>query len=67
MNEVFSGFVGQQVKVPYRDGEKIKVARGRLETINESFARIRGDLGTIIINTKNIEKMSRVRERAEQA
>jgi hypothetical protein len=64
MQEVFSEFVGQRVKVPYRDGDQIKVARGKLETINDSFAKIAGDLGTIIINTKNIEKMSRARERA---
>jgi hypothetical protein len=63
MNELFSDFVGQTVKVPYRDGEQIKIARGRLETIDKQFAKIRGELGTIIINTKNIEKMSRLGER----
>ncbi|MFH0978181.1 MAG: hypothetical protein V1837_02655 [Candidatus Woesearchaeota archaeon] len=60
MQDLFSDFVGHQVKVPYKDGNQIKVARGRLEVINDGFVRIAGDLGTIIINTKNIEKMSRI-------
>jgi len=63
MDDVFADFVGQKVKVPYRDGDQIKVARGKLETIRNGFVRIHGDLGTIIINTKNIEKMSRINER----
>jgi hypothetical protein len=61
---LFSDFVGSDVKVPYRDGEQIKVARGKLEYIDNQFTKIVGRLGTIIINTKNIEKMSRVRVRA---
>jgi hypothetical protein len=63
MTELFSDFIGHNVKVPYKDGDHIKVARGRLETIDSSFAKIRGELGTIIINTKNIEKMSKISER----
>lgn len=63
MQELFAGFIGKRVKVPYRDGDQIKVARGKLEIINDNFVRIAGDLGTIIINTKNVEKMSRLSDR----
>ena len=62
MNEdsVFDEFVGQEVKAPYRDGNQFKIARGRLDSIRNGFLKITGRLGTIIINEKNIEKMSRV-------
>lgn len=61
MEGMFTDFVGQVVKVPYKDGDQIKIARGKLESVNDSFAKIRGELGTIVINTKNIEKMSKAR------
>ena len=59
---VFSEFIGEEVKVPYKDGSQFKVARGVLEKIDSGFIKIRGRLGTIIINEKNIEKMSRASE-----
>jgi len=62
-NSVFEEFVGQEVKAPYKDGTQFKVARGRLYAISNGFLKIKGRLGTIIINEKNIEKMSRVSER----
>ncbi len=58
----FSDFLGQYVKAPYKDGNQIKIARGKLTQADENFLKIVGELGTIIINTKNIEKMSKVRE-----
>jgi hypothetical protein len=57
---VFEEFLGQNVKAPYKDGTQFKIARGKLERINNGFVKIVGKLGTIIINEKNIEKMSRV-------
>ena len=60
---IFEEFLGQQVKAPYRDGSQFKIARGRLEAIEKGFVKIDGRLGTIIINEKNIEKMSRVKGR----
>ncbi|MEA2037228.1 MAG: hypothetical protein U9O94_06970 [Nanoarchaeota archaeon] len=57
---VFEGFIGKEVKAPYRDGSQFKIARGVLDSISNGFIRISGKLGTIIINEKNIEKMSRV-------
>jgi hypothetical protein len=62
---VFDEFVGQEVKAPYRDGTQFKIARGRLDSIRNGFLKITGRLGTIIINEKNIEKMSRVSERTK--
>ena len=57
----FADFVGEEVKAPYRDGDQIKIARGRLESVNEGFVKVVGRLGTLVINSKNIEKMSRIK------
>mgnify|MGYP006283262855 CR=1 FL=1 len=57
----FEGFLGEYVKAPYRDGRSLKIARGRLEEINGGFVKVVGKLGTIVINSKNIEKMSRLK------
>jgi hypothetical protein len=62
-DSVFSEFLGSEIKAPYRDGSQFKIARGRLEALTNGFVKIKGKLGTIIINEKNIEKMSRVNER----
>ena len=59
-NGVFAEFVGHEVKVPYRDGSQFKIARGVLEDINSGFVKITGKLGTIVINQKNIERISKV-------
>jgi hypothetical protein len=58
MGSMFEEFLGQEVKVPYTDGSQFKIARGTLQDINNGFVKIKGKLGTIIINEKNIEKMS---------
>ena len=55
---LFKEFVGYEVKAPYKDGNQFKIARGILQEISNGFVKIRGQLGTIIINEKNIEKMS---------
>jgi len=59
----FNEFIGKEVKAPYRDGTQFKIARGVLESISNGFVKIRGKLGTIVINEKNIEKMSLLRRR----
>ena len=58
-NTLFKEFIGQEVKAPYKDGTQFKIARGILEEIDNGFVKIKGELGTIIINEKNIEKMSK--------
>ena len=60
-NSLFKEFVGYEVKAPYKDGSQFKIARGILQEINNGFVKIKGQLGTIIINEKNIEKMSLAR------
>jgi len=55
---IFSDFLGKEVKAPYKDGTQFKIARGVLEDITGGFVKIKGRLGTIIINEKNVEKMS---------
>ena len=60
-DSLFKEFVGQEVKAPYKDGSQFKVARGVLQGINNGFVKIKGQLGTIVINEKNIEKMSIIR------
>ena len=62
IKSVFEEFVGHMVKAPYKDGTQFKIARGKLESAENGFVKITGKLGTIIINEKNIEKMSRVSE-----
>lgn len=57
---LFKEFLGEEVKVPYRDGNQFKIARGVLESCENGFIKISGRLGTLIINEKNIERMSRV-------
>ena len=57
-DSVFSEFVGQEVKAPYKDGEQFKIARGVLISAKNGFVKIRGELGTNIIREQNIEKMS---------
>ena len=56
-NSLFKEFLGQEVKAPYKDGTQFKVARGVLEDIDNGFVKIKGKLGTIIIN----EKMSKIK------
>ena len=60
-HSVFRDFVGEKVKAPYRDGNVLKVARGTLVEIKQGFVKISGDLGTIVINEKNIEKMAKLK------
>jgi len=60
MTSPFEEFIGKEIKAPYKDGTQFKIARGVLENISDGFVKIKGSLGTIIINEKNIEKMSRV-------
>ena len=55
-------WLGLEVKVPYRDGRQLKVARGTLVSVAGDFVKIDGRLGIIIIHTRNIEKMSRLSE-----
>ena len=54
----FEEFVGKEVKAPYRDGTQFRIAKGKLVSIAGGFLKIKGKLGTIVINEKNIEKMS---------
>ena len=60
---IFEEFIGDEVKATYKDGTQFKVARGKLIGVVNGFVKIIGDLGTIIINEKNIEKMARLKER----
>jgi len=57
-DNIFADFIGQAVKVPYKDGPQFKIARGILENAGSGFVKIRGPAGVIVINEKNIEKMA---------
>ena len=57
----FKDFIGKEVKAPYKDGTQFKIARGMLKEINNGFVKIVGNLGTIIINEKNIERMALIK------
>lgn len=54
----FSDFLDKNIKAVYQDGGQFKIARGVLGGINSGFLRINGRLGTIIINERNIQKLS---------
>ena len=58
---LFEEFIGHEVKAPYKDGTQFKIARGTLKEISNGFVKIAGNLGTIIINEKNIEKMALIK------
>ena len=55
---MFDEFLNQEVKCPYKDGSQLKVARGILLEVKGGFIKIKGDLGTIIINKNALIKMS---------
>jgi hypothetical protein len=57
----FEDFIGKEVKAPYRDGKQLKIARGKLESVDAGFVKVVGKLGTLVINSKNIEKMSKLK------
>ena len=61
MTSPFSDFLGKDVKVPYKDGNQFRIARGTLEEISNGFVKIKGKLGLIVINERNIEKMSQLK------
>ena len=63
IDSMFREFLGHEVKAPYKDGNQFKIARGVLEEIHNGFVKIKGNLGTIIINEKNIEKMTVIKNR----
>ncbi len=57
---LFADFIGHEVKAPYRDGTQFKIARGILLGAQNGFVKIMGKPGAIIINEKNIERMSKM-------
>jgi len=62
MPEMFEEFKGKKVKVPYRDGDQMKIAKGELVSVDENFIKVSGRLGTIIINKENVQKMGLLKE-----
>ncbi len=58
---IFEEFLGEEIKAPYQDGSQMKVAKGVLKGITNGFVKIEGELGTIVINERNIVKMARLR------
>ena len=59
---MFEEFLNKNVKVPYKDGEQYKIARGELVEVKNGFVKVQGRLGTLIINERNIEKMGLAKE-----
>ena len=56
----FADLVGKEVKVPYRDGDQVKVAYGKLVQAQGGFVKIVGRLGAIILNERNIISLAQV-------
>lgn len=61
VESIFSEFLGEMVKVTFRDGSQFKIARGKLEEIKNGFIKVAGELGTIVIKESNIDKMGRMK------
>lgn len=57
---IFQEFLGQEVKAPFRDGSQYNIARGKLVAIDQGFLKISGDLGIIVINERNIVRISKL-------
>ena len=64
-NTLFAEFLGKDVKAPYRDGDKFKIARGRLVEVKNGFLKIKGNLGLIVINANNIGRISLAKMKKE--
>ncbi len=47
----------KQVRLRFKDGNSIKTAIGVLVDIESGFVKVTGDMGTIIINQKNVVKV----------
>jgi ribosome maturation factor RimP len=56
---IFNDYLGQNVKITFRDGTQFKVIRGKLEEIKGGHIKVVGKLGTIVIKEDLIEKMAR--------
>ena len=63
---MFEEFLDKEVKAPYKDGTQFKIARGVPTEIEGGLVKIKGRLGTIIINNNNIEKMSLLKEKENE-
>jgi len=59
----FTEFIGEEIKAPYKDGNQLKIARGTLKGVEVGFIKVVGRLGTIVINSNNIQKMSLIRKK----
>ncbi len=55
--DIFEKFFGKFVKVIYRDGSQLAVAKGVLEQADKEFLFIHGDFSKKIISKTQIEKM----------
>ena len=60
---MFDEFIGQNIKVVYRDNGAFRIAKGTLDEDNGFFLKVRGRLGIIIINHKCIERVGKLKER----
>ena len=58
---LFKDFLGEEIKMPYREGRQFKIASGRLVDIRGGFVKVTGKLGTIIVNIHNIERITKVK------
>jgi len=57
MESVFKEFMGKDVKATYTDGQQHRIAKGVIVELLGGFVKIKGDLGTIVINESSIVKL----------
>lgn len=58
MREMMEEFIGKEVKVTFRDGENLKIARGILADYSDGLVKVSGSRGILIISSSSIQKMS---------
>ena len=54
MKQVISFFSDEEVKVVWKEEEKIKVGRGKITHDDDNFVYLAGEKGKVIVNKKDI-------------
>ena len=47
-------FLNKEINARFKDGTIINTASGRLDAVSDSFVKIIGKRGTIVINQRNV-------------
>jgi len=59
--DILQEIVGRQVKIPFKDADQTRIARGVLVSYDKDFVKVKGELGTLIIKRESIYKVGEVK------